>query len=332
MSQGLSINEIAKILNCEVIGDTFLVISGIATLKNASKEHISFYSNHQYKKFLATTKAGCCLIKDIDAHLLNENVTKLICKDPYLAYAKVLDLLYKNDLSEDGKISDKAIIATTAQIGENCTVEPFTIIKENVIMEKNCIISTSSYIGKDVTIGKGTMVHHGVTLQNCIVGSNCIIHPGVRIGQDGFGFTLDENGKSKKIKQIGKVIIGDNVEIGANSCIDRGAIDDTIIEEGTKIDNLVQIGHNVEIGKNCFIAGQAAIAGSAKIGNYVMIGGQAGVSGHIRINDMAKVAGRSGVITDVAPSETVGGFPAVKITQWHKQNIVLRNIINKKDK
>lgn len=308
MFKCLSVEEIATSLSLSFTGKN-KIIKGLNTLKNAQEDDITFFSNPKYKKFLAQTKAGACLITEQDSHLLPDHTTKIICNNPYLSYACVLEMLWQDN--EAVEISPQACISKTACLGENCTVGPYTHIGDNV------------KIGNNVTIGSN------VTLTNCEIGDFCIIHPGARIGQDGFGFVMDKKMQLKKIKQLSKVIIGKNVEIGANTCIDRGAIDNTYIGDNTKIDNLVQIGHNVVIGRSCILCGQVAVAGSTVIGDYVMIGGQAGISGHLTIGNMVQIAAQSGVVSDLKDGEKVGGTPAVKIRDWHKQTIFLKNAITK---
>ncbi len=328
MSKNLSVEEIAKKLSCDFIGEN-KQIKGVSTLKNATSNQISFFSNNKYRKFLSETNAGACLIKGSDAALAPERVTKIICDDPYLAYAYVLDMFYPDEVVV-GEISQTAHIAQTARVGQNCKIQHNAFIDKNVVIGDNVVVGTSTYIGKNVVIGNNVIIGSGVSLVECKIDDNCVIHTGVKIGQDGFGFTLDEQKQIKKIKQVGKVVIGKNVEVGANTCIDRGALENTVIGDNTKIDNLVQIGHNVIIGKNCIICGQSGVAGSTIIGEYVMIGGQAGVSGHIEVGDMVQIAAKSCVINDLKEKEKVGGYPAVNIIDWHKQSIFLKNSIKNK--
>ena len=212
-----------------------------------------------------------------------------------------------------GEIHKTAIVHPTAKIGENCSVGPYTVI------------------GKNVEIGANTVIGANVTIQAAHIGKDCIIHTGVRIGQDGFGFAMGAGGHIK-VPQLGGVVIGDDVEIGANTCIDRGSGPNTIIGDGTKIDNLVQIGHNVEIGKYCVIVAQVGIAGSTKLADYAVIGGQAGLSGHIKIGVGAKIAAGSGVIKDVEAGKTVGGLPAVNIRDWHKATLLIEKMVNESSK
>lgn len=328
MLKSLLVSEIAQALSCTFEGENRKV-KGVSPLKNATEEHISFLSNNKYRKFLSETNAGACLVKASDAELLPQKVTRVICDDPYLSYAYVLDIFFPDDEIK-GEIASTASIAPSAKIGKNCIIQHNALIDEEAILGDNTFLGPSTYLGKNVIIGKNCYIAHNVTLANCEIGSNCVIHSGVRIGQDGFGFTLDESKKIKKIKQVGKVIIGNDVEIGSNTCIDRGALENTFIGDNTKIDNLVQIGHNVVVGKNCFICGQAGIAGSTVVGDYVMIGGQAGISGHLEIGRGVQIAGQSGVASDLKDGEKVGGYPATNITDWHRQSTFLKKMITKK--
>lgn len=321
----LSVQQITDALSCTFMGEN-KIITGVNTLKSANQNQISFYSNVKYKKFLQDTNAAACLIRESDANLLPNHVTKILCKDPYLAYAHVLNML-RVPAHQKPDVASSAYISSQAKIGKNCTIQHCAFIDDEAEIGDNCVIGPCTHIGKKVKIGNDVMISSSVTLIECEIGNKCIIHAGVRIGQDGFGFTLNEQNQLMKIQQIGKVIIGNSVEIGANTSIDRGAIDNTIIGNNTKIDNLVQIGHNVIIGQNCIICGQVGLAGSTVIGDYVMIGGQAGLGGHIEIGSMAQIAAQSGVMRDLAAREKVGGSPAIKITDWHKQTIFLQNAI-----
>lgn len=302
----LSIEEIANFLKLPFIGKN-KIIKGVQTLKNAGETDVTFFSNPKYINDVKVTKAGACLIKEGDENLLPSEVTRIITGDPYLSYGLLLDLILCNE--KQPEIVPTAYISSGAKVGRNCSIGHNSVIEDKVI------------IGDNVKIGPN------VTLANCTIGDNCIIHTGVRIGQDGFGFTMGNDGNIKKIKQIGRVIIGNNVEIGANSSIDRGAIENTIIGNYTKIDNLVQIGHNVVIGKNCIICSQVGIAGSTVIGDYVMIGGQAGINGHILIGSQVQIAAKSGVVNNLKDRDKVGGYPAVAITDWHRQSVFLKNAI-----
>jgi UDP-3-O-[3-hydroxymyristoyl] glucosamine N-acyltransferase len=323
-----SLTFLADRISCNVIGPD-IIIEGVKTLKEAQKKDITFYSNPLYHKDLINTKAGACLVKLEDADKVPDGIVKLITQDPTLALAKILEIFYPEEQKEPF-ISSKTSISDKAILGKGLYIEDFAFIEEGASIGDSVEIGVGSYIGKKVLIGAGTKIGPNVTIINAVVGSNCFIHTGVRIGQDGFGFVKDpSNHNLKKIKQIGKVILEDSVEIGANSTIDRGSLGDTKIGSGTKIDNLVQIGHNVVIGKNSILCGMVGVAGSTTIGDYTMIGGQAGIAGHLTIGNFVQIAASSVVINNLPDKARVGGYPAVKINDWHKTNIILQRMIKK---
>ena len=319
--------EIANLIDAEIIGDKNFLIHDIAPLHSANYDNISFLNNTKYIKDFKQTKAGSCIIKKAHIQSAPENINLLICEDPYLAYAKTAYKFYPKNNSKT-YISDKSTIHSSAKIGKNCYIATGAFIDEDAIIGDNCKIGVNSYIGCNVKLGNTTTVNENVTLKYCMVGDNCIVHPGVRIGQDGFGFAASKTG-IEKVPQLGLVIIGNNVEIGANSCIDRGAIANTTIGNNCKIDNLVQIGHNVEIGDNTFIVSQTGIAGSTKIGNNVMLGGQVGIAGHLNIGDNVMIAAQGGVMQDIPDNAVVGGSPTIPIKDWHRQSVILKKMIKK---
>lgn len=281
-------------------------INALAPLGSAVEGHLSFFDNSKYLEQFKNCRASACILNHKHASDSPKNLVALLVDEPYRSYAKIAQKFYPMR-AEDELVHPKAIIHPTAIIG------------------KNTSIGAGAYIGRNVIIGDNCRIFANVTLQTCKIGHYCIIHPGVCIGQDGFGFAMG-HGEHLKVPQLGGVIIGNDVEIGANTCIDRGSGPDTIIGDGTKIDNQVQIGHNVEIGKNCVIVSQVGIAGSSKLGDYVVIGGQTGINGHIKIGTGAKVAGFSGVLKNVEPGATVGGAPATNIREWHKQILAIEKL------
>ena len=295
-------------------------IYDIATLEKANEKQISFLNSSQYLEKFHQSKVGFCLLDENNtSKSADSNAILLISKNPYFAYSQIAAAFYQENSPEfiEGKT-----IHPTAKIGAGTKIAPLAYIGKNVQIGKNCFIAPTACIMDNCIIGDNVIVNAGAVISYAIIGNNCIIYTGAKIGQDGFGFAHNA-GINHKIIQLGLVEIADNVEIGANSCIDRGAIENTIIGEGTKIDNLVQIGHNVTIGKGTVIAGTTAIAGSTKIGNFVQIGGSAAISGHITINDGAKIAGMSGVMRDVPAMGAVGGAPAIPFREWHRLNAKL---------
>lgn len=323
--QKMKIGEIASIIKAEVVGNQELLIESMKTLKSADSGDLTFLSNPKYNKQLRESKASACIIKEIDLPLVPEGMTAIIVNNPYFAWAQTLELFFPN-ITIDSNISDRAFISSTAKIGSGSFIGAGAIIEDEAEIGSNCHIYPGAYIGKKVIIGDNVKVGHAATIEYSKIGDNCIIYAGARIGQDGFGFANDYN-QIIKVNQIGAVIIGNNVEIGANSCIDRGAIEDTVIEDNTKIDNLVQVAHNVKIGHSCFLAGQVGIAGSTKIGNGVMLGGQVGVVGHLELKDGVVASGASVIIKDLEKDKVVGGYPAVDINQWHRQTILLKKMV-----
>ncbi|WP_165379595.1 UDP-3-O-(3-hydroxymyristoyl)glucosamine N-acyltransferase [Rickettsiales endosymbiont of Peranema trichophorum] len=334
-SGDFTVDQLAKQLKCEVVGDGNAIIKDVATLLDAGPGDIaflndSFLRHRKYIDLFKNTKATACIIDEKDIPIAPPGVTLLVTDQPALLYTKVALLLYPHERGAP-KVSSSANISEKAQIGNGCVIEDFVVIKDNVIIGDNVFIGAGSYIDSGVKIGANTVVHSNVVLSYCLLGDNCIIYHGAKIGQDGFGFAMGTTG-NMVIRQLGRVVLGNGVEIGTNTCIDRGAIGDTIIGDNTKIDNLVQLGHQVEIGQNCLIAGQVGIAGGAIIGNNVMIGGQVGIAGHVSIGDSVKIAAKSGVMEDVPAGSVIGGIPAVPVRDWHKQSAVLRKLIKGRKK
>ena len=324
-SEFLTLAQILEITGAKLFNETDLniKISDVATLDKANETQISFLNSGQYlDKFLAS-KAKFCLMEEKNAEKAPRGMVALIHKNPYFAYSKIADAFYEIKIAE---FSEGKLIHPTAKIGEGAHIAPNAYIGKNVEIGKNCFIGPSASIMDGCVIGDNCIINAGAVISFAIIGANCIIFNGVKIGQDGFGFAHNA-GVNHKIIQLGIVEIGNDVEIGANSCVDRGAIENTVIGDGTKIDNLVQIAHNVVIGKGTVIAGSTALAGSSRIGNFVQIGGNSSIGGHISIGDGAKIAGMTGVMRDVAPLQTVAGIPSVPIKKWHRVNTMLAKMV-----
>jgi len=328
LSAPMTVQELAELTACEVRGEGQDLISGVAPIESACRDDITFLSNPKYASTLEGSKAGACILSKKYEEKAPAGMTLLLSDNPYAAYAKIATKLYPENAVVPG-VSPSASISESAKIAGSCSVSANVVIENNAEVGEGTHIAPGVYVGRGVRIGKNCTIGHGATLTHCIVGDNVLMHPGVRIGQDGFGFATI-NGVHIKVPQLGRVIIESNVEIGANTCIDRGAGPDTIIGEGTKIDNLVQIGHNVQTGKGCVIVAQVGVAGSTKLGDYVVLGGQVGVAGHLNIGSMVNVAAQSGVAQNVAPKEIIGGSPAVPIKQWHRQTIAVKKLASRK--
>jgi UDP-3-O-[3-hydroxymyristoyl] glucosamine N-acyltransferase len=300
----------------------------VATLDAAGADELSFLNNPKYLSAFESTRAGACVIAPKHEDRAPKGIALLISKTPYRAYGIIAHAFYSDEI--DASPSGAAdLIDPTATIGTNCEIGPGVSIGPSAKIGDNTSIGTNTVIGRGVQIGQRGRVHANVTVTHCLIGSDCVVHTGARLGQDGFGFAPGANGHTK-IPQLGILRIGDDVDIGANTTIDRGSSTDTMIGDGCRIDNLVQIGHNVVLGQGCIIAGMSGISGSTHLGDFVMVGGQVGIAGHLRIGDGARVAGGAGVMTDIAAGASYGGLPAVPVRDWHRQSVTLRRMIKNK--
>ena len=330
----LTLKEVLKITDSKLESESKIdleqKITGINTIQSASISEISFLSSGSYLKELTTSKAGFCFMKEDILAKKPDNILALINKNPYFAYAQLLNYFYEeNKTVITEEIAPTAVVSKNAKIGKNVIIMAGAYIGDKVEIGDNSFIGVNSVINDGVVIGNNAKISNLVNISHSKIGNNAIIHSGVKIGQDGFGFVHDK-GINHKILQIGMVIIGDDVEIGANSCIDRGAIEDTVISDQVKLDNFVQIAHNVQIGQGTVMAGASCVAGSAKVGRFCQIGGNASVNGHIEIGDGAKIAGASGVVKSVDAMQSVGGYPALPIRDWHRITLKLLGLIKKK--
>ncbi|WPX96426.1 UDP-3-O-(3-hydroxymyristoyl)glucosamine N-acyltransferase [Candidatus Bandiella euplotis] len=313
-------------IDAEILGDSSLMVSGVSTLIAAKKSEVAFFYNVKYTEDLRSTKAGVCILKEEHKEYAPKNITLVVMQNPRLLYALLIEKFYPQRKSES-YISELAVVKPSARVGSNCVILEGVIIGKNSIIGDGVFIGCNTVIGDGVRIGDNTRIDTNVTVVYAMIGSGCHIYSGVRIGQDGFGFIPG----GPKIRHVGIVEIGNNVEIGANTCIDKGTLENTVIKDNCKIDNLVQIGHNVEIGRGTIIAAQTGISGSTKIGENVMLGGQTGIAGHLKVGDKAMAAGKSGIINDIEAGGVVAGYPAIKINDWHRQNIFLKKQIKKSE-
>lgn len=287
-----TLKYLADYVGAELVGDGSCEIVNVATLQAATPGKLSFLANRAYRKFLSETQASAVLISKADLSSCTTNA--LVVDNPYYAYACIAKLFEKN-LSATPGIHPTAVVSDSAQIHPTCSIGPFCSIGDNVIIDEGTIIGASCIIEEDVKIGKSVRLWPRVTLYSRTeIGDRVVMHSGVVIGADGFGFAF-EKGHWHKVPQLGKVKIGDDVDIGANTTIDCGTLEDTIIEDGVKMDNQVMIGHNVKVGAHTIIAGCAGIAGSAVIGRYCAIGGASAVNGHVTIADKVQITGMTGV-------------------------------------
>tara|TARA_B100000700_G_scaffold318099_2_gene410629 strand:- start:1109 stop:2131 length:1023 start_codon:yes stop_codon:yes gene_type:complete len=318
--------EIAKILKGTVEGNETVVINSISKIEEAKNGDLCFLSNSKYNSYLYSCK-GSIVIVNNNLQLEKKIVPTLIrVKDPYIAFAQLLELHNKTSFQEP-EISKNTHIANSSKIGKNCYIGPFVFIGDNVEIGDNVQIHPHCFIGDNVIIKNNTILFSGAkVLNNCKIGHQNYIHSGVIIGSDGFGFANNSKGNYKKIQQIGNVITHDFVEIGANTTIDRATLGSTIINKGVKLDNQIQIGHNVEIGKNTVIAGLVGIAGSTKIGENCMIGGSTGIAGHLKIGNNVRVAGHTGVGSNIKNGETIQGPYAFNQKDFLRSYVIFKKL------
>ncbi|MBI5361406.1 MAG: UDP-3-O-(3-hydroxymyristoyl)glucosamine N-acyltransferase [Planctomycetes bacterium] len=321
----MKLAEIAKLIGGALAGDGNAAITGVSGLEDAREGDISFLSNPKYARLLSKTGASAVIVpENFSATNLKINFIKV--KNPDLAFLKTVELMAKPPVDMPRNVHPSAVIGKNVSIGKNTAVMPFCVIQDNARIGDNAVIYPNVYIGHSSSIGNNTVVYPMVSIrENVSIGNNCIIHSGAVIGSDGFGY-ITVNGTHHKIPQNGGVIIEDNVEIGANTAIDRARLKATVIGKGTKIDNLVQVAHNTVMGENCIIVSQAGIAGSAKIGNNVTVAAQAGIGGHIEVGNNTIAAGRAGVTKNTPDNSIVSGFPARPHMVHQKEQALIRKL------
>ena len=301
-----------------------IVIKDIATLESAEAGDLSFLDNMAYLDAFTASEAGAAVVMARHAAKAPQGMALILSEQPYRTFALIAQGFYPRTRPIAG-LSDAAIVEAGTVVGTNCQIEAGAVVAAGAELGARCIVGANATIGSNVVLGDDCFVGANVSLSHCHVGDRVTLHPGVRIGQDGFGFAIDAAGHVK-VPQVGRVLIGEDCDIGANTTIDRGSMRDTVIGPGCWIDNLVQIGHNVEVGRGCIIAAMTGISGSTKVGNFVAIGGQVGLAGHLNIGDGVQIAAQSGIMTDVQPGVTLCGTPAVPIKEFFRQVATLRKL------
>lgn len=322
----MKLAELARIIGGRLVGDGEIEISGAGTLATAQQGHVSYLAMSAYRRFVTGTHASAVIVV---SEIEECPCAQIICPDPYLGFARAMRALYPSP-APTGRIHPTAVLGEDCDIAADTDIGAYTCIGDGVRIGPGCVIHPHVVIGNAVRIGSGCVIHSHVSIrEGCELGNRVVLQNGCRIGSDGYGFAKDEGGRHIKIPQVGRVCIGDDVEIGANSCIDRATLADTRVGNGTKLDNLVQVGHNVEVGENCLLVAQVGIAGSARIGNRVTLAGQVGVSGHVQIGDDATVGGKSGVTRDVPADEVYTGYPAIPHREWKQLQRIARDFLTR---
>ncbi len=318
----LTASEIASLVGGEVSGDAKTLVTGIAPIEDAAPTDVTFLISPKLLKALSTTQAGIVLMKKGTPY----QKTAVFVDNPQVAFAKILTLVAKEKESKESGIHKTAVIAPDAKIGTGVSVGAHSVIESGAEIGDHTKISAQCYIGARSKIGKGSLVYPQVVIrEECLIGERVIIHSGTTIGADGFGY-VTEGGIHHKIPQVGNVIIEDDVEIGANTTVDRATLGSTVVGKGTKVDNLVQIAHNVKIGQGCLLVAQSGVAGSTVLGKYVTLAGHVAVNGHIRLGDRVIVAATSGVPNSVAEGEVVFGTPCRPIAQERRIQAIISRL------
>lgn len=323
-SSGFSLGDLADAVGAKLLGDPKTTITGVGTLQGAQSGEISFLSNPAYRRYLSTTQASAVLLYEKDA--ADCPVSALVSENPYLAYAKVAEKLFPHEAFTPG-VDVTAVVGESSSIDSGAWIGPCSVIGEGVRIESGVYIGPGCVVEDNCRIGANTRLVANVTLcHDTRLGERCLIHPGAVLGADGFGLANDE-GRWLKVPQLGRVWVGDDVEIGANTTIDRGALEDTILHDGVKLDNLIQIAHNVEIGRSTAMAGCSAVAGSTKIGSHCTIGGQTGLVGHLTIGDNVHFSAATLVTRSFREAGYYSGnLPAMENGAWKRVVARLRNL------
>ena len=313
-----SLSELAQQIGATIRGNADVVVSNIAPLDKAEKHQLTFISNAKFREKLAQSKAGILVVSEADVEFCSPESNLLIVKDPYVAYAKLAQYMDTTPKAATG-IAKSAVISDDVLLGENVSIGANSVIESGVVLGDNVVIGANCFIGKNTKIGAHTQLWANVSVYHDVeIGQHCLIQSGAVIGSDGFGYA-NERGKWIKIPQVGQVIIGNHVEIGACTCIDRGALDATVIEDNVIIDNLCQIAHNVHIGTGTAVAGGVIMAGSLTVGRYCLIGGASGINGHMEICDQVTVTGMGMVMRPITePGVYSSGIPLQTNKEWRK--------------
>jgi len=318
--------RIADLLGGEVEGDGKTKVDNLSKIEDGKEGTLSFLANEKYEPYIYTSAASIIIVQKDFKPKKSISATLIRVEDPYSSFAQLLEI-YNNLKSDRKGKSRNSSVSKKAKIGKNVYIGDFVVIEEGVVIGDNVKIYPQSFVGLNSTIEENSTIYMGVKIYaDTKIGKNCVIHAGTVIGADGFGFAPQSSNEYKKVPQIGNVVIEDNVEIGANTTIDRATLGHTIIRKGVKLDNLIQVAHNVEIGENTVIAAQTGISGSTKLGKNIMCGGQVGMAGHITISDGVKIGAQTGISGNINENETVIGSPAINISTFRRSSVYFKRL------
>lgn len=322
MQLSFTAEQIATVLNGTIEGDPSVVVNNFSKIEEGKPGTLTFLANPKYTNYIYTTEASVVLVNNDFVADQPVKATLVRCANAYAALAILLNMVESMKPKKMG-VEPMSFIAESATIGKDVYIGAFAYVSEKATIGDNVKIYPHAYIGDNVTVGSNSIVYSGVKIySDCRIGNNCILHAGAVIGADGFGFAPDANGVYNKIPQMGIVILEDDVEVGANTTIDRAVMDATIVHKGVKLDNLIQIAHNVEVGENTVMAAQVGVSGSTKIGKQCMFGGQVGLGGHITVGDGANIGAQSGIISNIKPDAKVLGAPAIPVKDFFRSSVV----------
>jgi len=318
-----TLKELAAALNGHLLGDESIEIRDVAGIREALPGDLTFIANSRYDAYLEETKASAVICA---RDTRQTSVPLILVDNPYLAFQLAVRIFRPDRDRPQPGIHPTAVVASDAKLGEGVSIGPWSVIESGAQLGARVVVGAHGYVGPRAEIGDDTSLYPRVTIrEECVLGARCILHPGVVVGSDGFGFAFDQ-GRYHKVPQVGNVVIGDDVEVGANTTIDRATTHSTRIGDGSKIDNLVQIGHNVVIGKHCIVVAQVGISGSTELADYVTIGGQAGLVGHIKVGEGAMVGAQSGVTKSVGAHTVVTGYPAMQHGLWKRLQATMQKL------
>lgn len=321
----LGLAAIAAAAGARFSGDDARLFTDVAPLASAGPEEVAFLEGRRHAAALKTTRAGAVLVTaDAEADV-PEGTVALVCDAPQLSYARVAALFHPWPVPVPG-IHPTAVIGAAARIGDGCEIGPYAVVGAGAEIGPGCVLGPHAVVGPGCVLGAGSIMRAHSSMMYCIAGAGVVLHEGARVGNEGFGFVTTKAGEHVTVPQIGRVILGDRVEIGANSCVDRGAVGDTVLGPGTRLDNQVQIGHNVKTGRGCVIVAQSGIAGSTELGDYVVLAAQSGLVGHITVGSGARVGAQAGVMNDVPAGTDVIGSPAWPAREFMRAIARLRQL------